>query len=149
MRDHYDDGGFSGGSMERSALKKLLDAVRASAPICQEPRGVFSDINNFRGKGRPTPPFAMMHDFPQGLTNRFQVGDGHALPELIRLHPLDDLCFLTNRVEVHLERREAIKQFDLQVGHGSGFSKHSDLHARQKEIPICTRRRGPGYCATS
>jgi site-specific DNA recombinase len=28
-RDRYDDGGFSGGSMERPALKKLLDAVRA------------------------------------------------------------------------------------------------------------------------
>ncbi len=29
MRDRYDDGGFSGGSMERPALKKLLDAVQA------------------------------------------------------------------------------------------------------------------------
>src|ERR1700680_3789964 len=29
MRDRYDDGGFSGGSMERPALKKLLDDVRA------------------------------------------------------------------------------------------------------------------------
>jgi len=29
MRDHYDDGGFSGGSMERPALKKLLEDVRA------------------------------------------------------------------------------------------------------------------------
>jgi site-specific DNA recombinase len=29
MRDRYDDGGFSGGSLERPALKKLLDAVRA------------------------------------------------------------------------------------------------------------------------
>jgi site-specific DNA recombinase len=29
MRDRYDDGGFSGGSMERPALKKLLEAVRA------------------------------------------------------------------------------------------------------------------------
>jgi site-specific DNA recombinase len=29
MRDRYDDGGFSGRSMERPALKKLLDAVRA------------------------------------------------------------------------------------------------------------------------
>ena len=29
MRDRYDDGGFSGGSMERPALMKLLDAVRA------------------------------------------------------------------------------------------------------------------------
>jgi len=29
IRDHYDDGGFSGGSMERPALKKLLDDVRA------------------------------------------------------------------------------------------------------------------------
>jgi site-specific DNA recombinase len=29
MRDRYDDGGFSGGSMERPALTKLLDAVRA------------------------------------------------------------------------------------------------------------------------
>src|SRR5271166_2538210 len=29
MRDRYDDGGFSGGSIDRPALKKLLDAVRA------------------------------------------------------------------------------------------------------------------------
>jgi site-specific DNA recombinase len=29
MRDRYDDGGFSGGSMEWPALKKLLKAVRA------------------------------------------------------------------------------------------------------------------------
>jgi site-specific DNA recombinase len=29
MRDRYDDGGFSGGSMERPALTKLLDAIRA------------------------------------------------------------------------------------------------------------------------
>src|SRR5271170_850263 len=29
IRDHYDDGGFSGGSMDRPALKKLLDDVRA------------------------------------------------------------------------------------------------------------------------
>jgi Resolvase, N terminal domain len=29
MRDRHDDGGFSGGSMERPALKKLLDTVRA------------------------------------------------------------------------------------------------------------------------
>ena len=29
MRDRYDDGGFSGGSMERPALKKLLEVVRA------------------------------------------------------------------------------------------------------------------------
>src|SRR6202048_4427227 len=29
IRNRYDDGGFSGGSMERPALKKLLDDVRA------------------------------------------------------------------------------------------------------------------------
>ncbi len=29
VRDHYDDGGFSGGSMDRPALKKLLDDVAA------------------------------------------------------------------------------------------------------------------------
>src|SRR5271156_2863922 len=29
IRDHYDDGGYSGGSMERRALKTLLDDVRA------------------------------------------------------------------------------------------------------------------------
>jgi site-specific DNA recombinase len=29
IRDRYDDGGFSGGSVERPALAKLLDAVRA------------------------------------------------------------------------------------------------------------------------
>jgi site-specific DNA recombinase len=29
MRDRYDDGGFSGGSTERPALRKLLDTVRA------------------------------------------------------------------------------------------------------------------------
>jgi site-specific DNA recombinase len=29
IRDRYDDGGFSGGSMERPALRRLLDAVRA------------------------------------------------------------------------------------------------------------------------
>src|SRR4029077_13874634 len=29
IRDRYDDGGFSGGSMERPALAKLLDDVRA------------------------------------------------------------------------------------------------------------------------
>ena len=29
VRDHYDDGGFSGGSMDRPALKKLLDDVTA------------------------------------------------------------------------------------------------------------------------
>jgi DNA invertase Pin-like site-specific DNA recombinase len=29
IRDRYDDGGFSGGSMDRPALKKLLDDVRA------------------------------------------------------------------------------------------------------------------------
>src|SRR5471032_214243 len=29
IRDRYDDGGFSGGSMERPALQKLLDTVRA------------------------------------------------------------------------------------------------------------------------
>ena len=29
MRDRYTDGGFSGGSMNRPALEKLLDAVRA------------------------------------------------------------------------------------------------------------------------
>jgi DNA invertase Pin-like site-specific DNA recombinase len=27
LRDRYDDGGFSGGSMERPALRKLLEAV--------------------------------------------------------------------------------------------------------------------------
>jgi DNA invertase Pin-like site-specific DNA recombinase len=29
IRDRYDDGGFSGGSMDRPALKKLLDDVQA------------------------------------------------------------------------------------------------------------------------
>jgi hypothetical protein len=29
IRDRYDDGGYSGGSMERPALKRLLDDVRA------------------------------------------------------------------------------------------------------------------------
>src|SRR5450631_1357957 len=29
LRDRYDDGGYSGGSMERPALQKLLDHVRA------------------------------------------------------------------------------------------------------------------------
>src|SRR6201996_9820198 len=29
IRDRYDDGGFSGGSMDRPALAKLLDDVRA------------------------------------------------------------------------------------------------------------------------
>jgi site-specific DNA recombinase len=28
VRERYDDGGFSGGSMERPALQKLLDDVR-------------------------------------------------------------------------------------------------------------------------
>lgn len=28
IRDRYDDGGFSGGSMERPALQKLLEGVR-------------------------------------------------------------------------------------------------------------------------
>src|SRR5664280_2605981 len=28
VRDHYDDGGFSGGSMERPALQKLLADIR-------------------------------------------------------------------------------------------------------------------------
>src|ERR1700689_3235832 len=29
IRTHYDDGGYSGGSMERPALQRLLDDVRA------------------------------------------------------------------------------------------------------------------------
>src|SRR5436190_23921416 len=29
VADRYDDGGFSGGTMERPALKRLLDAVKA------------------------------------------------------------------------------------------------------------------------
>src|SRR5271168_2165133 len=29
IRTHYDDGGYSGGSMDRPALKRLLDDVRA------------------------------------------------------------------------------------------------------------------------
>jgi DNA invertase Pin-like site-specific DNA recombinase len=29
VRERYDDGGFSGGSMERPALQKLLDDVKA------------------------------------------------------------------------------------------------------------------------
>jgi site-specific DNA recombinase len=29
VRTHYDDGGYSGGSMDRPALKRLLDDVRA------------------------------------------------------------------------------------------------------------------------
>src|SRR5580700_9448808 len=29
VRTHYDDGGYSGGSMDRPALQKLLDDVRA------------------------------------------------------------------------------------------------------------------------
>jgi site-specific DNA recombinase len=29
IRTHYDDGGYSGGSMDRPALQKLLDDVRA------------------------------------------------------------------------------------------------------------------------
>jgi site-specific DNA recombinase len=29
LRDHYDDGGFSGGTMDRPALKRLLDDVRS------------------------------------------------------------------------------------------------------------------------
>src|SRR6476620_5002057 len=28
VRDHFDDGGFSGGSMERPALQKLLERIR-------------------------------------------------------------------------------------------------------------------------
>ena len=28
IRDHYDDGGFSGGSMERPALQKLLTDIQ-------------------------------------------------------------------------------------------------------------------------
>jgi hypothetical protein len=35
---------------------------------------------------------------------------------------------------VHLQRRQSIKQVDLQVGDGPGFPKHCDLHARHKEI---------------
>ena len=33
VRDHFDDGGFSGGSMERPALQKLLVAVRPDASM--------------------------------------------------------------------------------------------------------------------
>ena len=29
LRDHYDDGGFSGGTMERPALQRLLEAIKA------------------------------------------------------------------------------------------------------------------------
>ncbi len=29
LRERYDDGGFSGGSLDRPALQKLLDAIRA------------------------------------------------------------------------------------------------------------------------
>ena len=35
VRDHYDDGGFSGGSMERPALRKLLDDVARYVRVCQ------------------------------------------------------------------------------------------------------------------
>ena len=29
MRDHYDDGGFSGGTLERPALRRLLADIEA------------------------------------------------------------------------------------------------------------------------
>ena len=51
-----------------------------------------------------------------GLRTSSSVRDGHAVPELIRLHPLDDLGLLADRIEVHLECRKPIEQLDLQVG---------------------------------
>jgi DNA invertase Pin-like site-specific DNA recombinase len=29
IRDHYDDGGYSGGTMDRPALQRLLEVIRA------------------------------------------------------------------------------------------------------------------------
>jgi DNA invertase Pin-like site-specific DNA recombinase len=34
VADHYDDGGFSGGTLERPALKRLLAAIQAGKIDC-------------------------------------------------------------------------------------------------------------------
>src|SRR5688572_29104500 len=34
MADHFDDGGYTGGNMERPALKRLLSAVEARSVDC-------------------------------------------------------------------------------------------------------------------
>ena len=47
IRDRYDDGGFSGGSMDRPALQKLLDAARARR-----------SRRHRRLQGRPADPLA-------------------------------------------------------------------------------------------
>ena len=95
---------------------------------------IFGDIDDLRRKRRGTRPVAMMHDLAQRLSDPSSFGDGHVFPELIRLDPLDDLRLLADRIEVHLECRQAIQQIDLQIGDGAGFSKHCDLHARHEQI---------------
>ena len=44
MRDRYDDGGFSGGSMERPALKKLPAAARSAATGAAVPLASRPDV---------------------------------------------------------------------------------------------------------
>ena len=53
MRDRYDDGGFSGGSMERPALKKLLDATDGNLSVHArklEEAGYVTCTKTFQGR---------------------------------------------------------------------------------------------------
>ena len=84
-----------------------------------------------------------------GLAHRLQRRDGHAFPEFIRLDPLDDLGLLAHRVQVHLQRRQPIQQFDLQIGELARLSQYGDLHARHQQVERVGVAHGRGCCATA
>ena len=75
MRDRYDDGGFSGGSMDRPALKKLLDAVRARRV---DVIVVYSTRLQLARWGMPSPVFALKgRNSDPGVTNVRNVSSPH------------------------------------------------------------------------
>ena len=110
-------------------------------------RQVFRQVDHLCWQRRGSLPVPMMYDLAQGTPNSFSIHDGQAFPELIGFYPLDDFRLLPDRVEVHLECRQAIEQLDLQIVDVTRALQCGNLNPAPSAGRAHTRRYGREYFA--
>jgi hypothetical protein len=89
LNNHYDDGGFSGGNMERAGLKKLLEDIKAG----KLDTVVVYKVDALKGLGCDRRPnFSwnfLQRDVKENVDGRLQITLGSSLSERLPIHKSD------------------------------------------------------------